>query len=353
MTTNMNRINISLLSLFLVLTLFSCRKNNIPYTQDGNWVNRSSLDGPTRSEAVVFTVGEFAYVGTGWDGLNTRYNDFWKYDGTANSWTQIKSMPDEAGTRSNAAAFSVHSFGYVGTGYDGFNYLKDFWEYSVDSNGWARKADFPKPARYEAVGFGIGDFGYLGTGYDGSNAQKDFAKYDPASDTWSDLGFSGNKRYSAVTFIYNNKAYLVTGVNSGSMVNDFWVFDPSNTSAPWTELAQISNVNSDPFDDGYTNIVRNNAAAFVMTGTNSGDKAYITTGENGSLYTFTWEYDFATDRWKEKTPFERAARTGAVGFNINNKGFVGLGRTSSGKQGALDDLMEFFPDDVVNSNDNQ
>ncbi len=38
--------------------------------------------------------------------------------------------------------------------------------------------------------------------------------------------------------LYNNKAYLVTGVNSGVMQTDFWVFDPASDTAKWTQLKQ-------------------------------------------------------------------------------------------------------------------
>jgi N-acetylneuraminic acid mutarotase len=294
-------------------------------------------------------------MATGWNGLNDRYFDFWRYDASSDSWTQMPNL-DTVAARSNAVGFSIGNKGYIATGYDGFNYLRDLWEFDFDLSTWSRKADLPNlaSARYEAVAFSIQNYGYVGTGYDGSNALKDFWKYDPSSDQWSSVGFAGNKRYGAVTFVYGDKGYLATGVNSGTLVSDFWVFNPAVPDSPWTKLAAISNVSTDPFDDGYTNIVRSNAAAFVITATSSGDKAYITTGENnGSLYTFTWEYDFATDRWKEKTPFERAARTGAIGFNIHNKGFVGLGRTSTGTNGVLDDLMEFHPNESLNSNDNQ
>jgi len=177
-----------------------------------------------------------------------------------------------------------------------------------------------------ADGFGIGSFGYLGTGFDGSNASKDFFKYDPALDTWSDIGFSGNKRYSAVTFVYQDKAYLVTGINSGATVNDFWVFDPAAGDANWKALNRITNFSSENFDDTYINIVRSNAVGFIV-----GNKGYISTGENGALYKFTWEYDFATDLWKEKTPFEGPGTTGAVGFTVAGRGFVATGRTGSGQ----------------------
>ena len=342
----MKRIYFLLCSLLLILTLSNCKKNTIPYTQSGNWVTESQLNGPARSEAVSFVIGNFAYLGTGWDGLNTRYADFWKYDPSNNIWSQVAGMPDST-ARSSGIGFSTDSKGYVGTGYNGFNYLNDFYEFDPVANAWTKKADFIGGARYEAVAFGLGNLGYVGTGFDGSNALKDFYKYDPASDTWSDIGFSGNKRYGAVAFTYSNKAYVVTGVNSGTMQTDFWVFDPSAATAQWSELNHITNFSSDAFDDSYTTIARWNGSAFVI-----GDQAYISTGENGVFYTFTWQYDFAKDLWTEKTPFEGPSTTGAVGFSVGGLGFIATGRSSPGQAGASDYLRQFQPNVTQNPNDN-
>ena len=351
----MKRIYFHAFSLFVLTALFSCHKNNIAATQDGNWVTESQLNGPARSEAVSFVIGNFAYVGTGWDGLNTRYNDFWRFDAVNNIWSQVSSMPANTG-RSSAVGFAAGNKGYVGTGYDGFSYLKDFYEFNVDSNSWSQKANFPGGGRYEAIAFGIGDFGYAGTGFDGSNAMKDFYKYDPSADSWTDVGFSGNKRYGATTFVYKNKGYLVTGVNSGTLVTDFWVFDPSVSSANWSELRHINNYSTDSYDDSYTTITRWNASSFVI-----GDFAYLSTGENGVYYTYTWQYDILHDVWTIKTPFEGPATSGAVGFNVpvNNvsgatggQGYIGTGRSSPGQAGSSDYLRQFQPNVVVNPNDN-
>jgi hypothetical protein len=330
--------------IFLFFQIFlSCKKYGIPYTQDGNWIERSQLNGPVRSEASGFTIGNYYFLGTGWDGLNTRYADFWQYDPALDIWTQINGLPDSA-ARSSAVGLTIGSMGYLGTGYNGFNYMQDFWQYNPATNAWVRIADFAGGARYEAVGFGIGNFGYVGTGFDGSYTLKDFYKYDPSSNTWVYVGFSGNKRYSAVTFLYQNKAYLVTGVDNGQPVNDFWVFDPSLPNNNWQELRHITNYSTESYDDGYTNIVRWNAAAFVITGTLNGDKAFLSTGENGTLMTATWEYDFATDLWSPKTPFQGPATTGAVGFNVENRGYIATGRSSSGQAAQSDMLWEFQPD---------
>jgi hypothetical protein len=355
----MKRIYFRLFSLFILGTLFSCHSTSIPYSQSGNWVTMSQLNGPARSEAVSFVIDNLAYIGTGWDGLNTRFTDFWKYDPVQNTWSQVTSMPDST-ARSSAVGFAAAGKGYVGTGYNGFNYLSDFYEYDPATGNWTRKADYAGSARYEAVAFGLGDQGYVGTGFDGSNALKDFYQYNPAADTWTDIGFSGNKRYGAVTFTYHNKAYLVTGVNSGVMQVDFWVFDPASDTAKWAQLRNISNTSTDSYDDAYTTIVRWNGSAFVGT---SGGKpyAYISTGENISSNLTTWQYWFpdgssSGDTWAEKSPFEGPPTTGAVGFTLPSTtgggGYIATGRSNTGQANASDFLREFYPDETLNPNDN-
>jgi Kelch motif len=351
----MKRIYFPVLSLFVLSVLFSCHKNSVPYTQSGNWVTKSQLNGPARSEAVSFVVDDFAYVGTGWDGQNTRYTDFWRYDPVNNVWSQVTSMPDSA-FRSSAVAFAANGKGYVGTGYDGFNYLKDFYELDLVANTWTRKADFPGSARYEAVAFGLGALGYVGTGFDGFNALKDFYQYDPSSDSWTDIGFSGNKRYGAVTFTNENKAYLVTGINSGVLQYDFWVFDPASDTAKWAQLRNINNSSTDAYDDAYTTIARSNGSAFIANG-----YAYISTGDNVSNNNTTWQYTFPNaptnaDHWDEKTPFEGPPTTGAVGFSLSSStqggGYIATGRSAPGQAGASDYLREFYPNETENPNDN-
>jgi hypothetical protein len=351
----MKRIYFHLFSLFVLFSLSSCHTNSIPYTQSGNFAAESQLNGPARSEAVSFVIGNLAYVGTGWDGLNTRYADFWVYDPSQNVWAQVTSMPDST-ARSSAIGMSINGKGYVGTGYNGFNYLTDFYQFDPVANAWSRKADFMGGARYESVAFSIGNFGYAGTGFDGANALKDFYQYDPSVDQWSVIGFSGNKRYGAVAFVYNNKGYVVTGVNNSQMQSDFWVFDPTSDTSKWAELRHITNYSSESYDDAYTTIARWNGSAMVAN-----NHAYITTGENGVYYNYTWEYDFVNDLWTEKTPYELAPTSGAVGFSLTPNtdnavggggGYIGTGRTSPGQLGASDYLCQWFPLQTVNPNDN-
>ena len=318
--------------------LYSCTKSTASTTDTvGNWVRRSDFDGVARSEAVSFVVGDTAFIATGYDG-SVRLNDVWKYDVDNNFWIQRAAFPGDA--RSSAVAFTTATKAYITTGFNGLIKLKDTWEYTPSTNSWVKKADFGGTARVDAVAFGISNKGYVTTGNDG-NDLKDFWQYDPATDAWTQkVSLGGSKRSAAVAFVYKGLGYVVTGINNGLTVNDFWVYDP--IADKWAEKNFISNVSTDTFDDAYA-IVRNNAAAFVM-----GDFAYVCCGESGSIIKTVWEYNFATDLWLKKTDWEGLERTGAVGFGVKNRGFLGTGRNSTFR---FDDFREFLPTVTYDAND--
>jgi N-acetylneuraminic acid mutarotase len=334
----------SMMALFIALFLMtSCQKSSsTASTTLGDWKRGSEYEGVGRTEAVSFIIGNNIYVGGGFDGTN-RLNDFWMFDQTTQSWVRKADFPGVA--RNSAVGFSVKGKGYVGTGYDANNNkLSDFWEYDPATNIWTRKADFAGSPRYNAVGFAILDKGYITTGYDGSFL-KDLWEYDPSGDQWTQkASLTGSKRSEAVAFVYNNKAYVVTGINNGSYLNDFWSYDPTSNS--WTELRKITNVSTESYDDlyGTNNITRSNASIFVMN-----DKAYLTCGNRSGVFGTTWEYNIANDVWTQKTGFEGSAREGAIGFNLNNRGYLLSGGNSSF---CFDDLWEFIPDVPVDVNDN-
>ena len=132
-----------LLSLVLFAVL-SCNKDSNTTSLLGNWVDLSDFEGVARYDAVAFTIGDYGYVGTGFDG-EVRLKDFWKYDSELNSWTQIADFPGAA--RNGAVAFSVNGIGYVGTGYDGQSKLQDFYSYDPSTDSWDTIADFEGSAR--------------------------------------------------------------------------------------------------------------------------------------------------------------------------------------------------------------
>ena len=309
----------------------------------GNWKKVSDFEGKARSGAVAFNIGEVAYVGTGFAGNKERLNDLWRFNASDDSWTQRASF--EGTPRNYAVGFGANGAGYIGLGYGGddLEYLKDFWKYEPASNTWTQVSDFGGGARRSACAFTLNGKGYVGTGYD-DNALKDFWKYDPSTDRWEQVAsIGGSKRFGAAVFIVNNLAYVVGGMNNNQDVYDFWAYDASSDT--WTQKRKIANVSDESYDDDYL-IARTYGVAFVIDG-----KAYFTCGQsaNGSIRTDTWEYDPVTDLWDEKTSFEASPRSQALAINVNGRGMVLTGGSSSTQ---FDDMHEFFPWEEVDEYDN-
>ncbi|MBC8033884.1 MAG: galactose oxidase [Chitinophagaceae bacterium] len=332
----------SLLLLIIPVLLGSSCSSDSNENSDvvGNWVSRFSFNGEARSEAVSFTIGNKVYIGTGINDEEDRLTDFWEYDAPSNLWRRVRPFPGAA--RSGAVAFSISGKGYVGTGYDDDgNRLKDFYEFTPptstsDSGAWVKINDFAGSARMDATAFSIGNKGYIVSGYDGSFL-KDFWEFSPGGGAggkgeWVERSFPGNKRRDGVVFLVNNKAYFGTGLNNGIVMTDFWEFDPASG---WARKRDISNASDESYDDDYTSIVRSNTSAFTI-----GSQGYLITGESGTGQD-CWSYDPGADLWTKKTAFEGAPRTGALGFTVENRGFVMTGRNGSLPN---DDLWEFFPD---------
>jgi len=320
----------------------------------GDWKYYDDFDAVPRVEAVVFVIGEDAYIGTGYDTDNQKdLKDFFRFSPEkGNRYKKVASLPAEADARHGAVAFSAGGKGYVGTGYnsdkDKDKYYNDFYEFDPsvgDTGEWKRIADFKGDARSGAVAFSINGIGYVGTG-DSDRRRKDFFKYDPSTDTWTEIApILGNLRQDAAAFVINNKGYVVTGVNN-EFVTDVDVYDPE--TGVWTELRRItSDTNDDEsYDDDY-NIVCSNSVAFTMNG-----YGYIATGGRGVAGNKTWEYDPSTDLWDEKTEFEGSSRLGAVGFSINDQGYVGLGSSASRDGIDYSDAWILYPNAEQDDNNN-
>lgn len=378
----MKRINITLFAIMLVAICFSCTHTNLSYTQSGNWVNRATFQGVAMGEGASFVVNDVAYVGTGINPLtpNVKLTTMFKYtyatipsrepygyDSAYGSWTSIADFPGQA--RSNGVGFSIGGTGYLGGGLanDGFTPLSDYYAYNPGSNSWTEIDSLVDQygnshPRYDAVSFSYDTTAYVLTGTDNYNYYNDIYRYSPTTNTWIALpSMPGSKRSGAITWVYNGKGYLLTGYTNGSryasgtQAYDFWYFTPMSDTATnaWTRLHDIFNTNAATFDDGYTNIIRTHGVGFIELATPIGDKGYVTLGSlNSSDVTFTWEYDFATDLWTEKTPYEGNARTGAVAFSLQGqtRGFVATG-LNQGSTAAFSDCEEFFPQQVYNQYD--
>ncbi|TXK45707.1 galactose oxidase [Pontibacter qinzhouensis] len=313
--------------LIALLSFSSCDSSEEEEEIWGNWIRQSEFSGVARSGAVSFTIGDKAYVGTGYDGRN-RLQDFWQYDPTKSAWIRKAEFPGAA--RSAAVSFAANGKGYVGTGFDGVNYLRDFWEYDPATDTWTQIADFPGTARYGALALTIQDKGYIGAGYDG-NYLKDFWQYDPASGQWTEkVGLGGAKRLNGFAFAQNGKGYVGGGRNNSLYETDLLEYDPVADS--WKRLKSLT---SDERDGETYPLSRASAITLEIN-----NRAYLVTGTNGSLLSEVWEYDALSDLWTRKNDFDGGAREGAVGFVIDNRGYISTGNYSTYR---FDDLWLFDP----------
>lgn len=276
------------------------------------WQPKADFGGGARDLAVGFSIGNKGYIGTGWNGSDY-LNDFWEYDPATNAWTQKADFGGVA--RRGAVGFSIGNKGYLGTGENttnGYIRYKDFWEYNPATNTWVQKADFGGNERSYAVGFSIGSKGYIGTGSDVNGLfRKDFWEYNPSTNNWTQKSdFGGDPITFAVGFSIGNKGYIGTGNSSVlSATRDFWEYDPATNG--WKRKAHIPEW-----------------GIYAAVGFSIGSKGYIGTGE-GPLDAPFFEYDPASNSWKKKADFKAYAISFAVGFSIGDKGYIGTGHSGT------------------------
>jgi N-acetylneuraminic acid mutarotase len=235
------------------------------------------------------------------------------------TWTQ---KADFGGTgRFWATGFSIGSKGYIGTGYDQNNHIKkDFWEYNPSTDSWSQKADFGGAPRDQAVGFSIDGKGYIGTGIsDTYSFLKDFWEYDAAANSWDQKAdFGGTARYAAVGFSIGSRGFIGTGFDG--------VAFPNVTKDFWEYI---------PATDTWIQInplpaaKRSGAVGFSI-----GNKGYVGTGyDNMTNYLKDfWEYDPVAIAWMQKADFAGTARFYDVGFSIGSKGYIGTGYDGNGSK---------------------
>jgi N-acetylneuraminic acid mutarotase len=299
----------------------------------GVWIQRASI--PTdnvndsgRTRSVSFVIGNYGYVGLGTTNVqagNHDLNDLWRYDPSTNSWSRMASLNVKNGARIGAVAFTIGNIAYVGTGFtdSSKSLLRDFYAYNAETNQWSQKASLPFALAY-ATAFSINGKGYIGTGGGDMNGTapggslKEFYEYDPTNDTWTQISnnYPGTSRIGAMSFVYNNIAYVVGGStidlttnaepNSASYPKDFYSYDGNS----WKQLKSIDN-----------NIARE-GVAFVINNT-----AYLTGGDGVTTNAqSTWSYNISNDQWQQVASFPRNNKLfKMIGFSINNKGYVGGG----------------------------
>lgn len=254
-------------------------------SQAGNWSRIAVFPGDLRERAIAFSVNGVGYVGLGYNRklAETELRDIWKYDPAEDEWTK---MDEEflGSARYGAVGFSIGSKGYVGTGFDDAgNYNSDFYEYEPTTDTWTQIPSFPGNKRERAFAFVLNDKAYVGGGLNNGSYTTDFFEYNPQNNSWTNLELDDEdadydefvtavQRYDAVTLVLNGKAYIATGVTGGAISTSVYEFDPEAGS--WTEMTS------------FEGSARSLAVGYVLQ-----NRAYLGTGQyNNSRYDDIWEF---------------------------------------------------------------
>jgi len=169
------------------------------------WTNKTDMPTPARSDLAASTIGSSGYI-YGGNSSPTWLADTDEY--TPDSWASKTDMPVPA--RGRLASSTISSSGYVYGGVGAALY-QDTDEYTPDS--WANKTDMPTPARYYLAASTIGGSSYIYGGY-GTASLRDCDEYTP--DAWANkTDMPTPDRYRLAASTIGSSGYVYGGASIG------------------------------------------------------------------------------------------------------------------------------------------
>ena len=276
---------------FLVVILFLLTNLNAQ-----EWVKLN--DTPfLRHHSNGFGIGDKAYIFVGVDGESNQVSkDFYMYDSTSDTWTQLDDFPGAA--RSIAIGDDWNDKYYFGFGSSSFSTLTDLWEFDPATMEFTQLPSCPCIGRNHPGFVAHNDKIFMGSGSSNNGDLKDWWEYDMISQVWTQKDdIPGDNRHHPFQFALDNVVYIGGG----------HVF---NWSAYDIETGEWSAINS--FPEG-----RVAGTQFSYNG-----KGYALSGDDylhralPQAETFL-EYDPATDFWTELTPHPSASRWAPSSFIID------------------------------------
>jgi N-acetylneuraminic acid mutarotase len=195
--------------------------------QTDTWTQKASFPGVGSNDLTYGVVNGFLYTAMGYDG-KSRSDETWKYDPIADAWTKL---PDCPTSYSVPAFFVLGDYFYVGTGFQGRN-IRTFYRYNTLKDKWFDSASAPN-LRMLSNGLAVNGKGYvmLGRFWNGTENNgrllSDIIEYDPAENAWTKKGdFPGGARQNAMVFTVGDRGYIVMGEGETQRKSDVWSFKP-------------------------------------------------------------------------------------------------------------------------------
>ena len=266
-----------------------------------NWNALNNMPSP-RHHPVTFSLNGSGYMLTGSTQTESTTKDFYRYDPSNDTWTQLTDFPGTA--RGFAIGASHQGLGYMGFGASDNGLLNDLWVFDPNSDQWSQLASCPCAGRRHPafviengkiyVGLGDGDIGDL----------RDFYVFDIGSNSWTQIGsLPASGRHHPFHFASGGEVYAGMGHSGFTIYRDWYRFNP--TSMGWTSMSPFpgeARVAGTQFDHG--------GKGYVLSG--DGDNhSYMPSGE-------FWEYEPSTDTWTQLPPHPGISLWAPGSFVINN-----------------------------------
>ena len=185
---------------------------------------------------------------------------------------------------------------------------------------WQSISDLNANARFRSASFAVNGKGYVASGsISGQPATTQVWQYDPATDSWNQMASMPKGLRKAVSFSIGSDGYVGTGetllVNM-LHTNDFYKYNASTNS--WSQQADV------PGAGGFSGI-RTGAFGFAI-----GSKGYLGGGaffggiDGVSWFKDFWEYNPSNNTWTRKADVTNpeGGRENAATFVSNGKGYM-------------------------------
>jgi len=288
------------------------------------WEEIDPFPGGARDDGVAFSVQGVGIAGSGRDAEFNYRKDFYKYDPSSNSWSQIPDIPGEP--RQYTGRFVIADTGYVVCGVSPNNHLNEVWGYCPSANEWDQKASLPAEGRASPIAFSIGGFGYCGTGRNDNGFLRDFWEYNPEKDNWEQLDdFPGLARFEAQGASIGNDAFVGLGVVLiDNTLEDWWRFNPLEKS--WGLSRSFEGINR-----AYCLELTANGKIFIACGLD----------KEGNYLSEVFSFNPLNTTWAQEASVPFEGIKGSMGFSIDNTLYLGTGITSSNTR-----IDEFFKLDL-------
>ena len=193
-----------------------------------SWTQKANFPYSGRNHPAMISVGDKIYVGCGSNNTGN-LGDWWEYNITTNSWSQKTDLPGN--DRHHPFYFGIGNYAYVGFGHGsvpgpgsnpnaGSYIYNDFYRYNPSNDTWTQLSNFPSEARVAGTQFSYNNKGYVlsGDGDDhGPLSSGEFWEYNPSNDLWTQLNsHPGDAIWAPGNFVIGCDVYFLLGQNNNT-----------------------------------------------------------------------------------------------------------------------------------------